>query len=802
MWQDIRYALRSLSRGRGFAVVAIACLALGIGATTTIFSLVNAYYLKPAPFAQPDRLAKVTEYWRQFGAEQWAVAPLNFLDWTSDTSIFEDAAMYQHAGWVLGDGDAPEVVGGERVTPNLFTLLGVRPALGRTFASVEGTAGRDHVVILSDGLWRRRFAADPHVVGRTVLLDGTPYTVVGVMPRSFAFPGNAALWAPLTIRLATETRGNNSVAAVVRLRPGVTIEQADAHVRAVSRRLEAEYAEANTGLIAHVRPFRDRLTDPAPIRTVLLIMLGAVGFVLLIACVNVANLSLARAITRQRELAIRAALGARRRRLVRQLLTESVLVALAGGALGVLIAMWSLDLIWRVPSVSRGVPPWQTFDIDWRVLLFTLVVSLGTGIVFGTLPAMRATRPDLHDALKDGARGAGAGARTNQLRSALVVVEVALSLVLLVGAGLLIRSAVRLESVDPGFDTAHLLVARVALGGTRYDAASARPAFFGDLMRRLEALPGIEAATATSLVPLQATVGRTISVEGQVSRPGGEPVDYYSVVTAHYFGALGIPVLSGRSFTEQEVEAGGNVAIINRAMARHYWNGADAVGRRIRFGTDSTRPWLTVVGVVPDVRQRGLDRPPGDQLYVPHAMDTGWGMSLLIRTSGDPAAAMEMVRREIARADPAIAVSSIAPMREVMRRSFAESHLLTSMFGAFAAVALFLAAVGIYGVIAYAVTQRAHEIGVRMALGAERRDVLRLVVKQGLAFAVAGVAVGVVGASAVTRTLTSLLYGVSPLDPATFAVTSLLLAGVALLASYVPARRAARVDPVTALRSE
>jgi putative ABC transport system permease protein len=799
--QDLRYALRSLRKSPGFTTVAVLTLAIGIGANTAVFSLMSALFYRPLPFADPDRLAVIAKRFEASGNSQIYIDPPSFFDWTADTSIFEGAALVAGGSMNLSSEDQAEYVNGSQVSPGTFELLGIRPALGRSFVATDGTPGGENVVILSDALWRRQFGADSLVVGRQLRMNDFPVTVVGVMPRGFAFPYQAKFWTTQVFD-PIQGRGNNWVNAVVRLREGVTVAQATAHLDVVSRRLEEQYPRSNAGVSASLAPLRRLILggDPDELREFFFLMLGAVGFVLLIACANLANLLLTRATTRGREIAVRAALGASRRRLARQLLTESGLLGVGGGALGILVAAWGLAIFHAVVATRFEIPYWIVFTIDWRAVLFTAAVSLATGLAVGAAPALRTARSDLRASLQEGARAAGPGTRTSRLRSAFVIAEIALAMVLLVGAGLLIRTVLVLGRVDPGFDAAQSFTARVFLGGTQYDSTRVRGAFFNELVRRLEALPGVEAVGATNLLPVGSINWEGVQVE---RHDDSARTTLVTSVAGRYFEALGIPLVEGRTFTEMESERGGPVVIINETMRRRYWSRESPLGRRVRFGRDPAAPWHTVVGVSRDVKQGNLETGVQDQVYVPYAQRYSWqNMSVIVRSAGDPMRSVSMVRAELARIDPTVALYDVQPMEGVVRRSFREKALYSDMFTVFAGVGLMLAAIGIYGVMAYSVAQRTHEIGVRMALGAERGDVIGLVVRRGVALASAGVGVGVLAALALTRLLGSLLFGVSPLDLTTFAGTALLLAGVAVLASYLPARRAARVDPMVALRNE
>ena len=805
---DLRYALRQLAKSPGFTAVAVLTLAIGIGANTAIFSILSALFYRPLPFAAPERLASVVKHFSASDAGQIYIDPPSFFDWTADTNVFQGAALIAHRSANLSTAEHPEHAEGNEVSVGAFDLLGIHPALGRSFLPEDATPGHDHVdhvVILSDAVWRRDFAADPHVVGRQVRLDGVPCLVIGVMPPGFAFPQLSEFWTPRRFD-PNEGRGDNWVHAFVRLRDGVTLAQANAHLAGVSRRLEREYPTSNAGVSASLAPFRRLLfggANPDDFRPTFLVMLGAVGFVLLIACANIASLLLTRATTRQREIAIRAALGASRPSLVRQMLSESALIAFGGGAMGVLVATRALGLFERgVGVLVGGIPYWFAFTVDWRGLLFTAGVAFATTLAVGLLPALRATAADLHDSLREGGRGMGAGARTSRLRGAFVVAEVSLAMVLLVGAGLLIRTVVGLSRVDPGFDAAHAFAASVSLGGARYDSARVRARFLNELARRLEALPGVEAVGAMNLPPLLIArpLGEVLRVEGQ---DDSLRTTLVSSMAARALRALGIPLREGRAFTPTEDEGASPVVIVNETLARHYWPTTSALGRRIRFGRNPAEPWRTIVGVSRDVRQQPVAAAVRDEVYFPYGQRYSWpSVSLIVRTAGDPMRAVAMVRSELGKADPTIPLYGVLPMREVVRRSFWDRQLYGAMFSVFAIFALLLAAVGVYGVIAYAVTQRTREIGVRLALGAARRDVMRLVVGQGLGLALAGVGVGALGAVGITRVLASLLYGVGPLDPVSFIGTAVVLAGVALLASYLPARRATRVDPMVALRYE
>ncbi|HEV2149543.1 MAG TPA: ABC transporter permease [Longimicrobiaceae bacterium] len=793
--QDLRYALRTLAASRGFTAVALLCLALGIGINTTIFSAFNALYLRPLPFAEPDRLVAVHELDGGSGGVEDEISYPNFVDWTRDNGAFSGAAVYFHQAFNLAAGETPEYVRGARVSPSLFGVLGVAPALGRGFREEEGSAGSDAVAVLGYGLWQRRFGGDPRVVGSEVRLDGRPYTVLGVMPAGFAFPETEQLWTPL-VADPVKNRGSHWVRAVARLRPGVTREQAEASLGPVTRRLQADFPETNRDLEGRLAPFRDNLIPP-DMRPVFHVMLGAVGFVLLIACANVANLLLARAAGRRREIAVRAAMGAGRGRIVRQLLTESVLVALAGGALGVLLARWGVDVLRAF--IPEELPYWVRFDLDGRVLAFTAAVSVATGILFGLAPALRASRADLQGALKDGTRGSGA--RQGRLRGALVVSEVALSLVLLVGAMLMVRSFLELRGADPGLDASGVLTTRLNLAGDRYASREQRARFAAEAVARLEGLPQVERAAAVSDLPLSGNVtSHTFEVEGQPSETGRRPSAVYRPVTAGFFQVLGIPVVRGRGLSPHEVDANAPVMVVNETFARQHFSGADPIGWRVRTGSDE--PWFTVVGVSRDVREHKVHEPAGPTMYVPFPDGAPRGVTLALRTRGEPALAAAAVRAEMERIDPGLALFDMRTMREVMSLSFWDRGLFGGLFGVFAALALVLAAVGIYGVMAYAVASRAHEIGVRMALGARAPDVVRMVVRQAAMLAGLGVGIGLLAALGATRVLAGMLYGVTATDPATFLLVPLVLGGVALLAAWVPARRAARVDPMVALRAE
>ncbi|HYJ80273.1 MAG TPA: ABC transporter permease, partial [Longimicrobiaceae bacterium] len=664
----------------------------------------------------------------------------------------------------------------------------------------EGVEGADHVAVISHDLWLRRFGGDRRVTGRTLGVNGTPHTVIGVMPPRFSYPENEQVWVPFVADYAGE-RGNHYLENVARLKPGVTIEQAQASLDPISRRLQAEYVESNKGLTARLTALRSALM-PDEVRTMFLIMLAAVGCVLLVACANVANLMLARATARQREMALRAALGAGRGRVLRQLLTESLMVALLGGALGVLLARWGIDL--AVTGIPEQLPYWIVFDIDWRVLAFVLGVSVGTGVVFGLVPAWRASAVDLHEVLKEGGRGSSAGARSGRLRSALVVVQVALSLVLLIGAALMVRSFLALQHVDPGFRTERMLTLRMFLVGGHYEEDPQRVAFLERALAGIAQQPQVESAAAVTSAPLSGSNwSSSFAVEGIPVQPGDEPISPVRAVTADYFRVLGVAVTRGRAFTPQEVaDSAAPVVMVSQAFAARYWPNQDPVGRRMKHGTGDETPWLTVVGVVPDLQQRELGAPVETHFYLPYGRAAFRNMTLVVRTRGEPAAATTAVRDAVGRVDAGLPLFAVQSMEEMVRTSFWDRRLYGLLFLSFAAIALTLAAIGIYGVMSYSVAQRTHEIGVRMALGARMSDIVRLVVGHGAVLTAMGVAVGLLGALGVTRVLSGMLVGVGATDPATFVLIPLLLAGVALLASYLPARRAAKVDPLVSLRAE
>jgi putative ABC transport system permease protein len=800
--QDTKYGARMLRKSPGLTAVAVLSLALGIGAISTIFSFVNGIMLRPLPYPEPERLVMVDETAFKRGSPSMNVSFPNFVDWRAQNQSFEGIGCYQADGFIIGGtgGGEPELIKAGFVTQGLFEVLGVAPILGRTFTADEDQPDHDQVVILSFGLWQRRFGSDQSVIGQTILLNNRSRTVIGVMPKGFQFPEVAEAWGPLALNTKIWTRNDHGLLAIARLKAGVTLEQAQAEMISIASGIEALNPVTNEGLSVALTSLRAGLV--ADYKKALLMLLGVVGFVLLIACVNVANLLLGRATARQKEIAIRAALGANRKRIFRQLLTESLLLGLISGALGLMLALWGMDLL--LAAIPIDIPYWMKFDLDGRVLGFTAACSLLTGFLFGTVPALEASNPDLNETLKEGGRS-GAGPGRQRLRSLLVVGEIALSLVLLVGAGLMMRSFIRLQNVNSGINPEGVLTTYIALPGAKYRGPEKRSAFFSELLERVRAIPGVQSAGTNTGLPLAGNNwGRSLTVEGfPVLAVGEAPAVNHCVISSNYFSAIGIAILKGRDFDDRDAREAQKVAIIDERLAQEYWPDQDAVGKRIRFGPpEDNEPWHTIVGVVGAVRHERLDASTRKSVYLPFAQMPIGGSSLVIRTSGRPESLISAVRAQVKAMDPDLPLIRVMPMTEIVSRSVWQPRLYTALFGVFAAVALILATVGIYGVMSYAVTQRTREIGLRMALGAQRQDVLRLIVGQGVLLASIGVGTGLAAALALTRLMSSLLFGVTTTDPLTFIAVSVLLAGVALGACFVPALRAAQVDPMEALRYE
>jgi putative ABC transport system permease protein len=819
LWQDLRYGARMLLRTPGFTLIATLTLALGIGAISTIFSFVNGILLRPLPYPEPQGLVLLDENSSKRGVASMGVSFPNFLDWRQRNHSFQDIACYDTGGLAIGAGASdtdPEQLKAAFVNQGLFEILGVAPILGRTFTAEEDHPDHDDVVILSYGVWERRFGRDPNILGQTVLLNNRSRVVVGVMPGGFQFPEVAEVWAPLALTPKVYTRTDHGLSAIARLRPGVTLEQAQTEMTSIAAGIEQENPVTNEGLGVNVIDLRASLTGDY--RQALLILLGVVAFVLLIACVNVANLLLARATVRQKEIAIRAALGANRTRIFRQLLTESLVLGSVGGAAGLVLAVWGLDLL--LAAIPIDIPFWMKFDLDARVVSFTIGCSLLTGAVFGTASALGASKPDLNETLKEAGRGSAGSARS-RLRNLLVVAEIALSLVLFIGAGLMMRSFISLQNVEAGIKPDGVLTMYIGLPGAKYRPPEKRRAFFQQLLERVRALPGVKSAGTNSGLPLAGNNwGRSLTVEGfPVLSVGQAPMINHCVISPGYFNAMGITILMGRDFDERDgspsnapqSEARGEqmprsssgVVIIDERLAQEYWPDEDPLGKRIRFGPpEDNEPWHTIVGVVSEVKHERLDASTRRTVYLPYAEIPIGGSSLVMRTDGLPENLIAAVRSQVRELDPDLPLTRIRPMTEVISRSIWQPRLYTELFGVFAAVALILAVVGIYGVMYYSVTQRTREIGLRLALGAESKDVLRLVVGHGALLASTGVGVGLLAAFGLTRLMTSLLFGVAPTDPLTFGTVSMLLAGVALVACFIPALRAAKLDPMVALRCE
>ncbi|HWS52483.1 MAG TPA: ABC transporter permease [Pyrinomonadaceae bacterium] len=813
-WQDLRYGARSLAKQPGFAAVAVVTLALGIGANTAIFSVVNGVLLKSLDFPEPDRLVAVSETSREVPV--MSVAYPNYLDWKARQTVFEQMAARMPAGGVLtGEGEPLRVIG-RFVTASFFPTLGVAPQAGRFFTEEEDAPGAERVMVLSHGLWQRHFGGDPRAVGRAVRYNGESWTVVGVMPAEFDFYGrnnlNNEFFIPLgrlTDQSYMRDRSSHPVMVTARLRPGVSLERADAELRAIAARLGEQFPESNRGNGVSVRPFLDDYVGD--VRPALMMLTVAVGLVLLIACANVANLLLARGAARRREIAVRVALGAGRGRVVRQLLTESLLLSAAGGALGLLLAAWGVAALAGLSPDT--LPRSEGLALDARAFGFALLVSVVTGLLFGLAPALQTSRVDLQAALKEGGARVAGGAGGRWLRGSFVVAEVALSLVLLVGAGLLVKSFWRLMRVDPGFDARGVLTLRLRLPDAKYREASQTAAFLGEVARRVRALPGVREVSVTSGFPLGRSSENGYVVEGRPEprQPGEWPVADVVSADGSYHRALGIALVAGRHFDERDTADSPPVVTVDDEFVRRHFPQAapaEALGRRVRFGGEG-EPWREIVGVTRHVRHNGLDAEGHPGINRPWTqMNPRWmaeytrAMDLVVKTSGEPAGLVAAVRREVQAVDKDQPLGNVRTLEELLAQSLGPRRFSLWVVGVFAGLALALGAVGLYGVLSYVVAQRTREIGVRLALGAEGRDVLGLVIRHGMALALAGVGVGLVAALALTRLMSGLLYGVSATDPATFAAIALLLLAVALLASYLPARRATKVDPLVALRHE
>ena len=801
LWQDIRYGFRMLARNPGFTTAVVLILALGIGANTAIFSVVNAVLLRPLPCKEPNRIVQIWETNIERGMHGTPVSPLNFLDWKDRNQVFEHMGAYCFTSFNLTGVDEPKTVKGTRVSGGFFNVLGIGAMLGRTFSSDDCGPGSDTVAVLSHGLWQRCFGSDPSIMGRTLTLDGKPHSVIGIMPPNFCFPRNwVDVWVPLVLEANDPStgRGKHYLSAMALLRANVTVKQAQAEMDAISRQLEQEYPYTNAGFSVTLVPLHDEVVGS--VRTALFALLGAVSFVLLIACANVANMLLARNTTRQKEMAIRSALGAGRLRLIRQLLVESLVLSLLAAPFGVLLSLWGIDVL---AALSPRLPHLGEIGIDARVLSFAAGISLLAAALFGLLPALLETKVELSESLKEGTGRSSCGLHGHRVRSLLLVSEVALAFVLLIGAGLMLKSFRLLMGVELGFEPTNVLTIGLHLPHSKYPEAHHRAAFHHRIIEQIGKLPGVHSIGATHILPLtDNNLNLKFAIEGAPPAALGQGTGAdYRRISHNYFRTMRIPLLTGRVFTERDTDEAPAVAIINKTMAQRFFPEKDPLGQRIIIWDGGPNP-REIIGVVGDVRYRGLHASRTPMVYVPYAQCPQGSMFLVIRTVNDPKSIAPLVRSGVWTVDKEIPVSSIRTMEQILKRSVSRRRFNILLLEVFAVAALILASVGIYGVVAYSVSQRIHEIGIRMALGAQTRDVLQMVIKQGLILALIGVAVGLAAALALTRVISSLLYEVSPTDPVIFVCVSLFLTGVALLASYIPARRATKIDPMVALRYE
>jgi putative ABC transport system permease protein len=807
----MRYAFRVLLKTPEFTLLALLTLALGIGANTAVFSVVNAVLLRPLPFEKPQEIVAVWEQRPRENSFRGGISALDFVDWRRMSQSFSDIALYDSGQFNLtGTGD-PERIPGAQVSPGFLEALGVRPRMGRSFEAVAEQPGHNREVLITYGLWQRRFGSDPAIVGKSAGINGEPFLIAGVLPKDFRFPFAPqcdllvpALLGPDQLRY----RGIHMFSGIARLKAGVTLQQAQAEMALIAKQLEQQYPDSNTGHAANLIPLREDLSGT--IKPALGVLLGAVFLVVLIACANVANLLLARASVRRREMAVRAALGCSKWRLARQSLMESALLGLVGAGSGILLAMWALDVmrseffnrVERIGFFSRA--GLDAITIDWRVLLFTLVSALASVLIFGLSPALASAGADLNDALRSGGRGS-AGER-GRFRSVLIVAEVAISLLLLTGAGLLAKSFLALMNVNPGFHAEHVLAAGISLPSTKYRATEQAAQFHDTLLERAAALPGVRSAALTDVLPLSGDDNRMgIKIPGREPRPGEHLRMNPRLVSTGYLATMGIPLLQGREFTATDATGIRPVAILSETAARRYWQDGNVVGKRFAFNNDSA-PWMEIIGVVGAIHNQSLDRDPTPDLYLPYRENpylfAPTAMTLVLRTVEDEATLAPAVRDMVRSLDRSLPVLHIRPLEAYVGDSSAPQRFNVVLLGAFAVIALLLASAGLYGVMSYLVNQRTSEIGIRMALGARPTDVLGLVVRKAMLLAGAGVVLGMIAAAAATRLMSSLLFGVQARDPMVFAVAPVILIAVAMLASYIPARRASRVDPLVALRME
>lgn len=814
LWQDMRYGARVLLKSPGFTLVAVLTLALGIGANTAIFSVINFVLLRPLEYANPDQLVMI---WERNTRKGWSESPTsfaNFIDFR-DNARTVDVAAFTDTNFNLSGGEQPERVAGLRVSANLFSVLGVNPLRGRWFAPHEDKPGSGQVLILSYGLWQRSFGGNPNLINQRVQLNGQGYTVIGVMPPSFKFPPsfsaavassqetitNADLWTPLTTDDVPLVRDIRNLKMIGRLKPGVSPQQTQADINAVASRLDKEYPADNGGLESRVVPLHEQVTGD--ISLALWVLMAAVGMVLLIACSNVANLLLAKATGRQKEIAIRTALGANRLRILRQLLTESVLLGVLGGLLGLLFAIFGAKSLIAFATVN--IPKLKDFGFDSKVLLFSLVISLITSLIFGLVPALDASKPNLNEALKEGGRTSGGGSARNRLRNALVIVEIALAVVLVTASGLMLLSFVRLQRVNPGFNPENVLTLESELPEATYRADQQQRVFQQQLLQKIRSIPGVQYASTVDYLPFSGnSFNSSFMIEGRpVPAVTERPRAFYRVISPDYFLTMGIQMIRGNPFTDRDTADVQGVAIINDVAARKFWPGEEPLGKKIKRGRpESKNPWLTIVGIVASGTQNSLREAAQPEIYTPYLQNTSPMFTLVARTSTDPRTLAASIRKEVWATDKDLPVSNMKLMNELISNSVAQPRFYVILLSVFALLALILAAVGVYGVMSYSVTLRTRDIGIRMALGARPTDIFKQIVGQALLLALIGLGAGIVLAITLTRVMRSLLYGINTTDPFTLGATSLVLLAVALLASFLPARRATKVDPMVALRYE